>query len=97
MSETKDVQELTKAIANLKTKEECKQFLLDLCTPAEIQAMADRWKAARLLQAGLSYREIYEKSGVSTATVTRVARCLTLGAGGYRLMLDRLRAEKEAR
>jgi TrpR-related protein YerC/YecD len=88
MSE-KDLQDLYKTIAGLKTKDEVRQFFTDLCTPAELMAMADRWKAARLLREGLSYREIYEKSGVSTATVTRVARCLTLGAGGYRLVLDR--------
>lgn len=96
-TEAKDLQDLYKAIANLQSKEECKQFLVDLCTPAELMAMADRWKAARLLREGLSYREIYEKSGVSTATVTRVARCLTLGAGGYRLVLDRITPSKEAR
>lgn len=88
-TDTKDLQDLYKAISGLKTKEEAAKFLADLCTPAELMAMADRWKAARLLREGFSYREIYEKSGVSTATVTRVARCLTLGAGGYRLVLDR--------
>jgi TrpR-related protein YerC/YecD len=88
-SESKDLQELFKAVAGLKTKDECVQFFTDLCTPAELSAMADRWKAARLLTEGFSYREIYEKSGVSTATVTRVARCLTFGAGGYRLVLNR--------
>lgn len=96
MSESRDVQELFKTIAALKSKEECQRFLVDLCTPAELAAMADRWKAARLLHAGLSYREIYDKSGVSTATVTRVARCLTLGAGGYKLVLDRNHTIKEA-
>lgn len=86
----REVQDLFKAIAALESKEECRQFFTDLCTPAELAAIADRWKAAKLLSAGLSYREIYEKSGVSTATVTRVARCLTLGAGGYRLVLGRM-------
>jgi TrpR-related protein YerC/YecD len=87
-NDTKDLQSLFKAIAGLKSKDEVAKFLADLCTPAELTAMADRWKAARLLREGLSYREIYEKSGVSTATVTRVARSLTSGAG-YRLVLDR--------
>jgi TrpR-related protein YerC/YecD len=64
-------------------------FLEDLCTPAEILAMADRWRVAQLLDEGLPYRQIYEKTGVSTATVTRVARSLALGAGGYRAALAR--------
>ena len=71
------------------SKEECREFLTDLCTPAELEAMVGRWKVARMLKDGLSYREIYSKSGVSTATVTRVARCVTLGTGGYRLALKR--------
>jgi TrpR-related protein YerC/YecD len=89
------MQELFKAISGLESRDEVKQFFTDLCTPAELMAMADRWKAARLLRDGLSYREIYEKSGVSTATVTRVARCLTLGAGGYRLALERLAPQRK--
>lgn len=95
-TESKDLEALFKVISGLKSKDEVKQFLTDLCTPAELSAMADRWKAARLLTEGMSYREIYEKSGVSTATVTRVARCLTLGAGGYRLVLNRLSGRNSA-
>lgn len=95
-SDARELQDLFRAIAGLESKEECKQFFTDLCTPAELMAMADRWKAAKLLREGLSYREIYEKSGVSTATVTRVARCLALGAGGYRLVLERLAPRKDA-
>lgn len=83
-------EDLFKALIRLRDGEECRKFLLDLCTPAELSAMADRWRAARLLREGLPYREIYKRSGVSTATVTRVARCLSAGEGGYRLMLDRL-------
>ena len=90
MSEPRDIQELYRALSILRDREEIRCFLIDLCTPAELDAMADRWKTARLLEEGIPYREIYEKSGVSTATVTRVARCLNMGAGGYRLLLDRL-------
>lgn len=93
--EIQNSDELYKTIADLKNQDECMRFLTDLCTPAELSAMADRWKAARLLNKGLSYREVYAKSGVSTATVTRVARCLTLGAGGYRMALDRLKNKKK--
>ncbi len=85
----KDLQELIKTLLALKDKEEAREFLEDLCTPAELAALAGRWKVARMLEDGLSYREIYEKSGVSTATVTRVARCVTLGTGGYRTALKR--------
>ncbi len=85
----KDLLELIKTLLSLKGKDECREFLEDLCTPAELAALAGRWKVARMLEDGLSYREIYEKSGVSTATVTRVARCVTLGTGGYRLALKR--------
>ena len=85
----KDLLELIKTLLSLKGKDECREFLEDLCTPAELSALAGRWKVARMLEDGLSYREIYEKSGVSTATVTRVARCVTLGTGGYRLALKR--------
>lgn len=81
---------LCEVIAKIKSAEEAQIFLLDLCTPKEIEGMAGRWQAALLLSEGLSYREIYEQTGVSTATVTRVARSLARGAGGYRLLLERL-------
>ena len=97
MTDPKDLKELCRAISELRNPEECSQFLLDLCTPAELAAMADRWKAAKMLQQGLSYREIYEKSGVSTVTVTRVARSLNMGAGGYRLLLERMNPTNQKR
>ncbi len=78
------------AVLSLKNSMECEAFFADLCTPAELDALSGRWKVARLLDKGISYREISEKTGISTATVTRVARCLTYGsAGGYRRLLDR--------
>ena len=84
-----NLQDLYQAILQLKNLEECERFLADLCTPAELLSMADRWRAAQLLSQGMPYRSIYEKTGVSTATVTRVARALTYGEGGYRMILDR--------
>lgn len=89
-SKTKDLKEkeLFSAILKLESPEDCRKFFEDLCTPAELQAMADRWKVAQLLNDGLPYRTIYEKTGVSTATVTRVARCLEYGEG-YRILLQR--------
>jgi TrpR-related protein YerC/YecD len=81
---------LFSAVLSLKSAEDCAAFFADLCTPAELEALAGRWKVARLLDKGLPYREISEKTGISTATVTRVARCLTYGRdGGYRRLLDR--------
>lgn len=81
--------ELFQAILQLENLEECERFMADLCTPAELLSMADRWRAARLISQGVPYRSIYEKTGVSTATVTRVARALTYGEGGYRTILER--------
>jgi TrpR-related protein YerC/YecD len=78
------------AVLSLKTPAECEAFFADLCTPAELDALSGRWKVARLLDKGIPYREISEKTGISTATVTRVARCLTYGSdGGYRRILSR--------
>ena len=85
----KAAKELFRTVLDLKDPSECEAFFSDLCTPQELRALADRWKVAKLLAKGVSYRDIYEKTGVSTATVTRVARCMSLGAGGYRVSLQR--------
>ena len=85
-----DRRDLFEAVLALKGASDCAAFFSDLCTPAELEALAGRWKVARLLDQGLPYREISGKTGISTATVTRVARCLTYGSeGGYRRVLDR--------
>ena len=83
---------LSEALLSLRTTEEMKLFLEDLCTPAEIEAMVDRWRVAQLLLKGLSYREIRHQTGVSVTTIGRVARFMEMGAGGYRLALERLNA-----
>src|SRR6202165_2185525 len=74
---------LCAAIAALKTTEECQAFLRDLCTPAELQAMADRWTVVDCLKRDLPYREIHRLTGVSVTTIGRVARFLAAGHGGY--------------
>lgn len=84
------MKDLFKAILALRDLDECERFMTDLCTPAELQSLADRWRVAQLLERGVSYRAIYEKTGVSTATVTRVARALTYGEDGYKIMLERM-------
>ena len=85
--------ELADAFASLRTLEEYRRFLRDLCTLAELEALAHRWQIARLLDQGtLSYVEIAEEAGGSTATVTRVAQWLRGGTGGYLTALDRTKA-----
>ena len=86
-----DITVLCEALLTLKTADEARRFLRDLSTPGELQALAERWRVARLLDEGeLSYREISAETGVSTTTVTRVARFLTQeDHQGYRLVLDR--------
>jgi TrpR-related protein YerC/YecD len=85
----KNLEHLFHAILSLKTAAECRAFFEDLATPSELTAMADRWQTAQLLEKGIAYRDINDRTGVSTATVTRVARALSMGAGGYRLALQR--------
>src|SRR4249920_3759797 len=82
---------LCAAVASLTSVEECRAFLRDLCTPAELQALADRWAVVGLLQAGLPYREINKQTGVSVTTIGRVARYLSAGNGGYALAARRLK------
>lgn len=83
------MQDLMTAISLLKTEEEAFAFFSDLCTPAELEAMALRWQVVPLLLKGIPYRTIHEETGVSVTTITRVARFLTLGSGGYNLILNR--------
>jgi TrpR-related protein YerC/YecD len=85
---------LVEALATLDGPEEMRAFLKDLCTPAELQAMADRWAAVECLKRGLPYREIHRLTGVSVTTIGRVARYLAQGNGGYALAAQRL-AERE--
>lgn len=84
------------AILALRGVEECRSFFRDLCTPAELQAMADRWAVVELLQRGLPYREIHRQTGVSVTTIGRVARFLTAGNGGYRTVAGRVHAPRGA-
>jgi TrpR-related protein YerC/YecD len=78
------------ALAALQKPEECRAFLRDLCTPAEIQAMADRWSVVEHLQRELPYREIHRLTGVSVTTIGRVARFLQSGNGGYEVAAKRM-------
>jgi len=82
--------ELFSAILNLRDIDECRAFFQDLCTPAELQAMKDRWAVAELLADGLTYRQIRDRTGVSVTTVGRVARCLVEEPAGYAAVLKRI-------
>ena len=75
--------ELIKTIQSFRTQNELRLFLEDLCTPSELRSMADRWKVAKMLFEQIPYRSIYDQTGVSTATITRVARSISYGSGGY--------------
>ncbi len=83
--------DLFKAIASIRTEEEAKLFFQDLCTPTEIQAMADRWIVVPAIKENKPYRQIHDETGVSVTTIGRVARCLLLGEGGYNLIFSRLK------
>ena len=87
------IDQLASALAAVRSADEARALLADLCTPAEVHSLAERWQVARLLDAGnLTYREIHEATGVSTTTIVRVARFLRQEDNrGYRLLLDRLK------
>ena len=86
---------LYESILELKDLEECRAFFDDLCTVGELRAMEQRFDVAVYLQQGLVYLDILDKTGASSATISRVNRCLHYGAGGYKTIVPRLR-EKEA-
>ena len=81
---------LLDALLAMRTPGEMKAFLDDLCTPAELEAISDRWRVVPLLRRGLPYREIHDHTGVSVTTIGRVARFLSQGNGGYRTAADRV-------
>ena len=85
---------LFRVILSLKNEDECSRFLEDLCTISELQAMKQRFEVALMLDEGRIYSEIAKDTGASTATISRVNKCLKYGADGYRTALDRLKEEK---
>ena len=80
--------DLFESLCLLQNKEELKLLMEDLCTPQELRSMSERWRVAQLVSKGIPYRKINEMTGVSTATITRVSRSLSLGSGGYKLLID---------
>jgi len=87
----KDKKDLFKAILKLKTSGEATKFFRDLMTMEELEEISKRWQAAKMIDKGNPYREIAKKTGLSTATITRVAHWLNYGEGGYKLALKRVK------
>lgn len=83
--------QLYRAILQLRDEEECYQFFQDLCTVAELRSMEQRFEVASLLDDGMIYNEILERTGASSATISRVNRALQYGADGYKTVLPRLK------
>ena len=82
-----------KAILALKTEDECRRFMEDLCSITEIMAMEQRFEVALLLNKGLIYNAIMEQTGASSAIISRVNRSLQYGAGGYSVVFERMNEE----
>lgn len=93
--ECEETDALFDAILRLKSREECYRFFEDLCTIPEVKSLSQRWMVAKLLDEGTTYQDIAGSLAASTATISRVNRALSYGAGGYRLIIDRLRENEE--
>ncbi len=91
---TDALRDLAEAVASLRTGDEAMRFLRDLCTVNELREFAARWEVATLLDAGLSYHDISERTGASSATISRVNQWLRYGRDGYRLLLDRRASDR---
>ena len=91
-----DMDILFRGILKLQTVEDCYDFFEDLCTIAELRAKVQRFQVARMLDEGRMYSDIVQETGASTATISRVNKCLVYGSDGYRKMLDRLKEDETA-
>ena len=91
-----DMDILFRGILKLQTVEDCYDFFEDLCTIAELRAMVQLFQVARMLDEGRIYSDIVQETGASTATISRVNKCLVYGSDGYRKMLDRLKEDETA-
>ncbi len=87
--DTAEIRELYRAVLSLRTEDECSAFFQDLCTIKELTDMGQRLRVARMLTEGHNYVDITGATGVSTATISRVNKCLNYGDGGYRTVLER--------
>lgn len=91
---TPETDRLFQVILNLESIDECYDFFEDICTVKELQTISQRWEVAELLNKNISYQEISKKTGASTATISRVNKCLVYGCDGYTAALSKM-AEKE--
>lgn len=85
----KHMDELFEAILSMQTINDCYNFFDDLCTISELRAMAQRFQVAKMLEQGQIYSDIVKETGASTATISRVNKCLTYGSDGYKLAIER--------
>ena len=92
---TKEMDDLFRAILSLESAEECYMFFEDVCTVKELTDIAQRLKGARMLASGANYTEIGKETGMSTATISRVNKCLEYGSGGYKLVIERFEEKKQ--
>lgn len=90
----RELDQLFNAVLSLKDLEECYRFFDDLCTVNEIQSLAQRLEVARMLKEGKTYHKIETETGASTATISRVKRCLNYGNDAYELALERIKEEE---
>ena len=88
-------EQLCEAVLSLESIEECYQFFEDICTVSELKALSQRLEVARMLSVGHTYDDIVARTGASTATISRVKRCLNYGADGYKIILGRLQKREE--
>ena len=93
--QNKDIDRLFDAILTLETVEECYNFFEDACTVKELLDIAQRLKAAEMLKNGENYNVVSKETGMSTATISRVNKCLSYGGGGYEMVIDRLQKKGE--
>lgn len=92
---TEAVDHLFEAVLSLENREECYSFFEDLCTVNELLSLSQRFEVAAMLRRGRTYLDIAEKTGASTATISRVNRSLTYGEDGYAMVFERLKEEQE--
>lgn len=93
MIHSKETDNLFKAILSLENADECYKFFEDICTVKELLDISQRLEVAKMLKDGKSYQEVSKKTGASTATISRVNKCLLYGSGGYSLILDKTEAK----